>query len=108
MARQHSCGGERDVPASVPMWYRVVATVTQALSPNGMVLISAGNFVMGNATNVFLASEGESDELPQHTVNVSAFYMERYEVTKALWDEVKTWASTNCQRQNNNRVKWAI
>ena len=50
---------------------------------------------MGNATNVFPASEGYSDELPQHTVYVSAFYMDRYEVTKALWDEVKTWADTN-------------
>ena len=40
-------------------------------------------------------ARGHSDELPQHTVNVSAFYMDRYEVTKALWDEVKTWAVTN-------------
>ena len=87
--------GSGTVTASVPMWYRVVATVNTAPPPTGMVLIPAGSFVMGNATNVFPASEGGSDELPQHTVNVSAFYMDRYEVTKALWDEVKTWADTN-------------
>ena len=28
-------------------------------------------------------------------MNVSAFYMDRYEVTKALWDEVANWASTH-------------
>ena len=83
--------GSGTVTASVPMWYRVVAT----LLPPGMVLIPAGSFVMGNATNVFSASEGDYDELPQHTVNVSAFYMDRYEVTKTLWDEVAKWAITN-------------
>lgn len=44
---------------------------------------------MGNCKS---ASEGSGDELPLHTVNVSAFYMDKYEVTKALWDEVKNWA----------------
>jgi formylglycine-generating enzyme required for sulfatase activity len=29
------------------------------------------------------------------TVNVSAFYMGRYEVTKAEWDEVRTWGASN-------------
>ena len=28
-------------------------------------------------------------------MNVSAFYMDRYEVTKALWDEVRAWGLTN-------------
>jgi formylglycine-generating enzyme len=83
--------GSGSVTASVPMWYRVVAR----LLPPGKVLIPAGSFVIGDATNVFPASEGYSDELPQRTVNVSAFYMDSYEVTKALWDEVKTWAATN-------------
>jgi sulfatase modifying factor 1 len=64
-------------------------------APSGMVLIPAGNLVMGNATNIFPAGEGQTDELPQHTVNVSGFYMDRHEMTKALWDEVKTWAATH-------------
>ena len=63
--------------------------------PSGMVLIPAGDFVMGNATNVFPAGEGGSDELPQHTVSISAFYMDQAEVTKAKWDEVYNWATNN-------------
>ena len=54
----------------------------------GMVLIPSGSFQMGDAFN-----EGNADELPVHTVTVSAFYMDRYEVSKALWDEVRTWAA---------------
>ncbi len=63
--------------------------------PTGMALIPAGSFEMGNATNVFPSSEGYYNELPQHTVNVSAFYMDVYEVTKALWDEVKAFNGGN-------------
>jgi len=39
--------------------------------------------------------DGYSVELPLHTVYVSAFYMDRYEVSKALWDEVKGWNGGN-------------
>jgi formylglycine-generating enzyme len=59
--------------------------------PAGMALIPAGNFQMGNAMNL-----GEdSRELPVHTVYVSAFYMDRYEVTKAMWDDVRAWGLTH-------------
>jgi formylglycine-generating enzyme required for sulfatase activity len=58
-------------------------------APTGMVLIPAGSFQMGNCMD---PEEGWSDELPVHTVYVSAFYMDQTEVTKALWDEVYTWA----------------
>jgi sulfatase modifying factor 1 len=50
-----------------------------------MTLIPAGEFVMGNT----LVGDGNSDELPIHTNTISAFYMDWYEVTKALWEEVK-------------------
>ncbi|MBM3882116.1 MAG: hypothetical protein FJ387_20745, partial [Verrucomicrobia bacterium] len=53
----------------------------------GMAFIPAGSFQMGDTFN-----EGTSDERPVHTVYVSAFYMDRTEVTKALWDEVYGWA----------------
>ncbi|MEK7685488.1 MAG: SUMF1/EgtB/PvdO family nonheme iron enzyme, partial [Verrucomicrobiota bacterium] len=56
-------------------------------APAGMVLIPAGSFQMGDTF-----SEGDSAERPVHLVNVSAFYMDRTEVTKALWDEVCQWA----------------
>ena len=41
------------------------------------------------------SSSGGSDELPVHTVTVSAFYLDQFEVTKALWDDVKTWGAAN-------------
>jgi formylglycine-generating enzyme required for sulfatase activity len=37
-------------------------------------------------------NEGYSDELPLHTVYVSGFYMDKYDVTKASWDTVYQWA----------------
>jgi sulfatase modifying factor 1 len=58
--------------------------------PLGMVLIPAGEFQMGDSFK-----EGNPDERPVHTVFVSAFYMDKYEVTKALWDEVASWAAAN-------------
>ena len=69
--------------------FRVLAS--DDIVPAGMALIPAGSFAMGNSTN---STEGGSDELPVHTVNVSTFYMDRYEVTKQLWDEVKAWGSS--------------
>jgi formylglycine-generating enzyme required for sulfatase activity len=56
-----------------------------------MVLIPAGTFVMGACTNV--GQETISDAVPQHTVTISAFYMDKYEVTSNLWQEVYTWAT---------------
>ena len=61
------------------------------LPPPGMALIPAGSFAMGDS----FGGEGDSDELPVHTVTVSAFYMDQFEVMKALWDEVATWAAAN-------------
>jgi formylglycine-generating enzyme required for sulfatase activity len=44
-----------------------------------MALIPAGSFAMGDTL------DGESDALPVHTIYVSAFYMDKYDVTLALW-----------------------
>ncbi len=55
-----------------------------------MVLISAGPFEMGDTFN-----DGNASELPVHQIYVSAFYMERYDVTKALWDGVYHWSTNN-------------
>jgi len=77
------------IEVSVPMFYRVHGTNA---TPAGMVLIPAGSFTMGDTFN-----EGAPDgrELPTHSVHVSAFYMDQYEVIKSLWDEVYQWAITN-------------
>ena len=58
-------------------------------TPTGMAFIPAGSFTMGNTFGVGVV------ELPLHTVYVSAFYMDRYEVTKALWDDVYSWVITH-------------
>jgi formylglycine-generating enzyme len=73
-------------------FYRVlgVSPVVTNTTPSTMVLIPAGSFQMGDAF-----SEGAVYELPVHSVEVSAFYLEKYEVSKGLWDRVKTWSSTN-------------
>jgi len=58
----------------------------QAAAPEGFSLIPAGSFQMGDTL-----VGGYPDEKPVHTVNVSAFYMEKTMVTNAMWYEIKTW-----------------
>ena len=77
------------IQVSVPMFYRVRGTTNNS-APSGMALIPAGPFVMGDTFG-----EGGSGELPLHTNQVSAFYMDKFEITKALWDGVYNWAITN-------------
>ncbi|MDF1785782.1 MAG: SUMF1/EgtB/PvdO family nonheme iron enzyme [Verrucomicrobiales bacterium] len=59
--------------------------------PAGMVLIPAGDFEMGQ-TGI---------ATPVHTVTVSAFYLDQFEVTKALWDDVKIYADANVYTFSN-------
>jgi len=81
--------GNGSVTCSVPTWYRVVATVPPATPPvpPGMVLVPGGSFSMGASL-----SDGNPDELPVHTVSVSAFYMDLCEVTNDEMAEVLNWA----------------
>jgi len=73
--------GLTNIPASA------IVPADPPSSPAGMVLIPAGPFEMGRQSG-----DGQGNELPVHTVTVSAFYLDQFEVTKALWDEVKTYA----------------
>jgi formylglycine-generating enzyme required for sulfatase activity len=72
-------------------FYRLVLDGPPAAPPTpaGFEQIPAGSFQMGNA--LAASDDGAADELPVHPVYVSAFYMAKYEVTKALWDEVREW-----------------
>ena len=79
-------------PPAPRRFYRVLALGTNSPVPPGMALIPAGSFTMGNCMD---PNEGYSNELPLHTVHVSAFYMDKYLVTKSLWDTVYQWAVTN-------------
>ena len=53
--------------------------------PEGMVLIPAGEFMMGSASGEgqkrMRYGEGEKRMRPQHEVYLDAFYMDKYEVT---------------------------
>ena len=73
------------VTIKVPMFYRVVMSSNPP--PAGMVLVDAGSFQMGDNY-----SEGAPDERPVHEVYVSAFYMDRYEVSNEQMREVLQWA----------------
>ncbi len=79
------------ITCTVPMLYRVVATISNTIpSPESMVLIPSGEFVMGDTFG-----EGDANEWPRHTNYLSPFYLGKYEVTKAKWDEVRMWALAN-------------
>jgi formylglycine-generating enzyme required for sulfatase activity len=54
----------------------------------GFALIPDGEFIVGDAL------DGD-ENAPQHKVNVSAFYMQKKEVSKAEWDEVRAWGLKN-------------
>jgi formylglycine-generating enzyme required for sulfatase activity len=57
---------------------------TAPATPVGFSVIPAGVFQMGDAL------DGIADA-PVRQVTVSAFYMSKTEVTKAEWDEVRSW-----------------
>lgn len=82
--------GKYQVVVSNPNGSVTSQEVTLTVSPtnivSGMSLIPAGSFTMGDSL------DGDVNALPLHSVYVSAFYMDRYEVTKALWDDVYNWA----------------
>ena len=78
-----------------------VATAATAPSHDGMVLVPAGEFVMGSNKNEHEAVTGEfgntkpwyQDEHPEHRVNLPAYYIDQYEVTNA--DYRKFFAAVN-------------
>ncbi|MEI7903755.1 MAG: SUMF1/EgtB/PvdO family nonheme iron enzyme [bacterium] len=77
--------GSGIVTCSVPMCYRVVATVTNTSPavPFGMVAIPAGT------------NSGPAQDYGPYSLTVEAFYMDATEVTKAMWEEVRTWGATH-------------
>ena len=61
-------------------------------TPDGMVLIPAGEFQMGS-------DNGATNERPAHTVYLDAFYMDTHEVTNA---EYKAFVDANPEWQKEN------
>lgn len=70
---------------SVPMFYRVVLSTN--VPPAGMALIDAGWFRMGDTYG-----EGDVNERPFHDVHLSAFYMDKYELTNERMRQILQWA----------------
>jgi sulfatase modifying factor 1 len=56
-----------------------------------MALIPQGAFTMGNSVD----EDPFTWDAPTRTVTLDAFYMDKYEVTKAEWDVVRTWGLSN-------------
>ena len=64
------------------------------VAPEGMVLIPAGEFLMGSND-----VDASSNEGPVHTVYVDAFYINKYEVTNAQY---KQFIDANPQWQKDS------
>lgn len=62
---------------SVPMYYEGTRIGAE---PNKMILISAGEFIMGT-------NERLSDEGPAHKVQLKAYYIDKYEVTNLQYQQ---------------------
>lgn len=58
-------------------------SVFGAVGPHNMVLVPAGEFMMGTSAD----SDGLPDEHPLRLVYVSAFWIDRYEVTNTLYQQ---------------------
>ena len=77
------------ITVSVPMFYRVLgvaATNNPTFTADGMALIPAGSFTMGDTL------DGESDAIPTN-VYVSAFYMDVNLVSLSQWQGVYSYAT---------------
>ena len=90
--KQSAWNAGSDLPAKLFANVRIQVTADDATAPppGGMALIPAGSFTMGDCMG-----DGYTSELPLHSVYVSAFYMDKYPVTKSLWDEVYNWATSH-------------
>ncbi len=79
---QPGTGGAMEHPfaAGTRGYFRIVS---EPAAGDGMVLIPAGGFLMGDPSD---PPVGSSAELPVHAVAVGAFRLAACEVTKALWN----------------------
>jgi formylglycine-generating enzyme required for sulfatase activity len=67
--------------------------------PAGMALIPAGSFTMGNFISSWNGDVNTNDpditDANPTNVYVSAFYMDKYDVTETLWNQVYSWATNH-------------
>jgi formylglycine-generating enzyme len=67
-----------------------------------MVLIPDGEFLMGSPD-----SEGENDEHPRHKVALSAFYLDKYEVTNRFFQQFTQQTSYRTTAEREGKA-WAL
>lgn len=67
-------------------------------APANMAYIPAGAIQMGDNL------DGNTSAMPVHTVYISAFFMDKYEVRKELWQTVYAWAAGNSYSFNNGET----
>lgn len=82
----------QDWPGQFTDKCRVRVTADDGTSPTpppAMVIIPSGSFNMGDN---YVES---GNAFPVHSVFISGFYMDKFEVTSALWDDVYFWAVAN-------------
>jgi len=79
------------IQVSVPMFYRVarVPYPTNGFTSDGMALIPAGAFTMGDTL------DGTSDAIPTVSVRVSAFFVDTNLVSYGRWQGVYNWATNH-------------
>ncbi len=73
------------------------ATLPSARADDGMVLVPAGEFAMGNPAG----GEGFDDERPQRRVYVGAFLIDRHEVTNADYERFVHETGHRAPENNN-------
>ncbi len=83
-----NCRRSRQEPSGKAPENPATAGTSQATVLPGFVRIPAGEFIMGE-------SLGWPKEAPPHLVNVSTFFLGKFEVTKLRWDTVRTWGLDN-------------
>lgn len=73
---------------------------TTPVPPFNMVYIPAGSFQMGDNL-----SELGDDARPVHTINLDGYFMDKFEVTRELWIDVRTWANANGYYMNDGSAR---
>jgi len=68
------------------MLQRVIEPPATAL-PEETVFIPPGEFLMGDNSRPLSEGEGDPDESPEHTIYVSGFRMDKYEVTNSQYSK---------------------
>jgi Notch-like protein len=76
-----------DLPGAFGSQYTVRVCAGDSPTPPCMVCVPGGSFDMGDTFG-----EGTSDELPVHSVYLSPYYIDKYEVTNEQYAAALNWA----------------